>query len=345
MEFATVAEAALVSSAERAVESEDDSATFEINSWYNIFSKHSIKTKVVKLPDRFVSYLTEDGIVLPEAVGKSALGNDMLSDEEGDDNSKAADESPTSSPMAFEELDAHLQSTMNEFGGKIMVKINDKAPTDAIWINCGTLMCNSISSVYMLLKASEKVAAALKESDNYLVIRKWANMFPSMEFRCFIHNYDLVAVSQRDVSTHYPFLAADSERIYGVISRFFDTRIKEKLHVKSVVIDVYVDKQDRVWVIGLSPFGETTETDSLLFSWAEITEHISLRDEEGRRGEIVSFDFFRVIEGESKVLPRDPSIGASRGPSDFRLISDNIFSRNCSLLQGNGDSDSSSAEN
>jgi hypothetical protein len=317
----------------------------DIASWYPTFSKHSIKTKIIKLPDRFASYLVEDGIVLPEHIGKHALGNDMLSDDEDDPASASAADGAAEAPRlpdAFHDVDACLQSTMNDFGGKIMVKINDKAPTDSLWINCGTLMCNSVSSVYMVLKASEKVALALKESgDNYLVVRKWANMFPSMEFRCFISDGDLICICQKDASTHYPFLAADSTRIHTVISRFFESHVQEKLPVQSVVLDVYVDKQDRVWLIGFSPFGEETETDSLLFSWGEIKEHILCRGDASVE-EIVAFEPFRVIEGESKVLPRNPSVGASRGPSDLNLISGNLFSRNSKLLQRNGDDSDSS---
>ncbi|CAM9440982.1 unnamed protein product, partial [Ectocarpus fasciculatus] len=290
----------------------NDSATVEeeapdIKAWYPIFSKHTIKTRIMELPDRFSSYLLEDGIVLPDSVGRHALGNDMLSDDEDEACPAEAGSAESTTPPTFDEVDRWIQSTLDDFGGKIMVKINDKAPTDALWMNCGTLMCNSLASVYMLLKASERVGESLQDSDNYLVIRKWANMFPSMEFRCFISGSNMIGICQKDVSTFYPFLSGDCLRIQDVILDFFEESIKEKLPTPSIVMDVYVDKQDRVWIVGFSAFGDTTETDALLFTWSELTSDAPRED----------CDIIRVVKEESAVLPRNSSVGASRGPSDF----------------------------
>lgn len=316
-----------------------DAEYTDIRLWYPVFSVHSIKTKIIDLPDRFSQYLLEDGIILPEEVGRVALGNDMLSDEEneGDPQETITREAL---PASFSDIDALIEATLGNFGGKIMVKVNDKAPTDAIWINCGTLMCNSVPSVYMLLKASERVCHSLHESGNYLVLRKWANMFPSMEFRCFVSQSCIIGISQKDVATFYPFLKNDSARIQDVILGFFDEKVKDKLLTASVVLDVYVDKQDRVWIVGFSPFGETSETDSFLFTWTELETQASRPDARGH-----DFESFRVVQTESHVLPRDTSVGASRGPSDFRLISEDIFSRNSKLLQGNASSSDSESEN
>lgn len=130
----------------------------EIQAWYPRLAKHSIKTKCIPLPRRFCSYLVEDGIILPEKIGKQAPGKDMLSDDEDDDGGGRKEAVPIATePDPFHDLDEELERVMVEFGGKIFIKVNDKAPVDAVWINCGTLMCNSLASVYMLLKASEQV--------------------------------------------------------------------------------------------------------------------------------------------------------------------------------------------
>lgn len=306
----------------------------DIRSWYPLFRKHSIKTKIISLPDRFASYLVEDGIILPERVGKLALGRDMLSDDEETGSGHEDGQKP---PEAFDELDMLIENAINEFGGKIMVKLNDKAPMDALWINCGTLMCNSLSNVYMMLKASEKVGSALRDTGNYLVIRKWANLFPSMEFRCFIKDFGIVGICQKDVSTFYSFLQGEVYRIHEIIANFYDLNIKDSLLKASVTMDVYVDKQDRVWVVGFSPFGDVSKTDALLFTWTELLARSADTLERN------ATEIFRVLITESSVMPRDSTVGASRGPSDFNFISGDIFSRKSRLLQGNC-SDSSDSD-
>lgn len=132
------------------------------------------------------------------------------------------------------------------------------------------------------------------------------------------------------------FLHEDSARIQEVILDFFESKIKEKLPITSIVMDVYVDKQDRVWIIGFSPYGDITETDALLFTWDELEAH-------GCRSS-APFESFRVIKDESSVLPRNSTVGASRGPSDFSLISGDLFSRNSNLLQGNASSSDSDSD-
>lgn len=41
-----------------------------------------------------------------------------------------------------------------------------------------------------------------------LITRKWANLHPSMEFRCFVRGRELIAVSQRECTTCFPFLVS-----------------------------------------------------------------------------------------------------------------------------------------
>jgi hypothetical protein len=141
----------------------------EFPSWYPLFSRHSIKSVIIPLPARFVSYLEADGIVLPEAIDRGAIGEDRLSDEdeEGDggvwrprrrqEHGPGNAEAASSAPAPFEELDAAIRVAMDQLGGKVMVKLNDKAPVDALWMNGGTMMCDSLASIYLLLKASDKV--------------------------------------------------------------------------------------------------------------------------------------------------------------------------------------------
>ena len=53
-----------------------------------------------------------------------------------------------------------------------------------------------------------------------LILRRWLNINPSMEFRCFIRNQKLIAISQRDVRTFYDYIRMDKSEIIEDISNF-----------------------------------------------------------------------------------------------------------------------------
>lgn|SRR6185312_14339643 len=82
---------------------------------------------------------------------------------------------------------------------------------DATWISTtNTLKCNSPSDIFLLLKSSDFIAHDLDHafeecyyesedvsrklpSDEFeLVLRKWYDVAPSMEFRCFVKDNEIV---------------------------------------------------------------------------------------------------------------------------------------------------------
>ena len=81
----------------------------------------------------------------------------------------------------------------------------------------------------LLLKSSDRVAHDLCDArrlcseappeDEHkwvLVLRKWSNLRPSGEFRCFRCGGQLLAACQRDRYSHYPFLAEEREQLLQV---------------------------------------------------------------------------------------------------------------------------------
>jgi hypothetical protein len=70
------------------------------------------------------------------------------------------------------------------------------------------------------------------------------------------------------------------------------------------VVDVYIDKKDRVWIIDVNPFGEPTCP--LLFEWEELQQLSSL-------GEFTT----RIVENEDEKM--SSTMGMSRGPVDVHL--------------------------
>jgi len=57
------------------------------------------------------------------------------------------------------------------------------------------------------------------------VLRKWANLSPGMEFRCFIYNKRLVGISQRDWRQYYDFIELEKDIFAFEIQEFVTEKI------------------------------------------------------------------------------------------------------------------------
>jgi len=112
--------------------------------------------------------------------------------------------------------------------------------------------------------------------DQYFVVRKWHTIHPSMEFRGFVCNGNLNALSQYNHLCHYPHVVKFQKEIAAAIVSFFNAHIKSILlkQFAQYVIDFAIvgDKDEngkfsfsRIFVIELNPF--LFSTDGALFSW------------------------------------------------------------------------------
>ena len=236
-------------------------------------------------PD-FQNYLLSDGVKLPRGATKlsSCAGASNTIEDSDDENSD--DDSVT---FHFPELNQKIIETIQEkfpSAGGVLPKLNWSAPRDATWINEGSMRCKTPGDVYLLLKSSDfcthdVLYESLKECTNYqpeiptpplqLVLRKWCNLNPSMEFRCFVRNHELVGISQRQHSVHYPHLNEDRDRLFDLIHDFFEDYVVRRFaggDIPNYVWDVFVDKKDRAWVVDFNPWSKVT--DSLLYEWSEL---------------------------------------------------------------------------
>eukprot|EP00581_Thalassiosira_minuscula_P005565 CAMPEP_0183735192 /NCGR_PEP_ID=MMETSP0737-20130205/45953_1 /TAXON_ID=385413 /ORGANISM="Thalassiosira miniscula, Strain CCMP1093" /LENGTH=526 /DNA_ID=CAMNT_0025968861 /DNA_START=84 /DNA_END=1664 /DNA_ORIENTATION=- len=199
-----------------------------------------------------------------------------------------------------------------------------------------------------------------------LVLRKWCNLHPSMEFRCFIYNHEMVAISQRHPSKQYPHLQLPTDETIHpsaiLIHAFFQTYVQHRFahenntDIPKYVLDVYLDSQERVWIVDFNVWGD--RTDALLFDWMELMElgmqHSQQQqqqqvDTEKKNGnehgndnggddedEVISLQAttmmpeMRVVTKDMKSMTYDP-LSSYRGPTDVM----NILSGNGG--NGNGD--------
>jgi hypothetical protein len=220
--------------------------------------------------------------------------DDFDDDKEGDDNNNKK--------YNFPEFDNLIKDSLDEFNEKIFIKLNWSSPKDAQWC-LNKLSCSHLSDVYMLLKSSDFITHDLTEpfdkcEENseeeriegvkvlkyYLIIRKWVEISPNSEFRCFVKDNRLVGITQRDCRAYYKFIEDKKEKIIRLIKEFYVNNLNEKFSNSSFVFDVYLKKNDTVVLVDFNPYGDITDT--LLFDW---NDFLNVDNEEVQ---------FRYVESE-----------------------------------------------
>jgi len=320
----------------------------QFDQWYHKFIGKTFKSQIILLQKEFIEYLGEDGVILPDSAIAYYADDPLARQQDGDENLAEVNEGMPDAKIYvnkegmvtckhdFSDLENQLKCAIDEMGGEFMVKLNWSCPIDAVWVNGGSLKCQSIADIFLLLKSSDRVTFDLEHMFDLctksnsaastssliggieakgteplleksatgqgilpslspssirptLVIRKWANLQPSMEFRIFIHGNEICGISQRDCCTYYDFLdEALLDKLQSLIEKFFRTHVQSVFSLQNYAMDVYIDKKDRVWIVDFNPFG--LPTIALLFEWeelllisSEIRRHQSLHVEQNSR--------------------------------------------------------------
>jgi hypothetical protein len=229
-------------------------------------------TRVIgPLPMEFVEFLHDDGILL-ETYVDSKLSN--VSDEKTGFSDSEDDE--TNVVPTFPDVEQDLKRCIAELGGKVFPKLNWSAPRDAAWIAMNaSLQCTCPNDVLLLLKASDFVAHDLTNpyqlfnddslpKEIYIVLRKWTELEPSMEFRVVVRHGKIWAITPRD-ENYYPFLQNMTKDIEQSIQIFHS---KLDFGWPDYVLDVYLDQKMRPTLIDFNPYG--TQTDLIMLDWDEV---------------------------------------------------------------------------
>ena len=309
---------------------------FLCSASYVIYSYRSVtpKARLIPLTPAFLEYLREDGIVLPDddADDQPAWTDQdsgVFSQDRSDDDDD--DEALLDPSQNFRDIHLQVKDTIAELGGKVAPKLNWSAPKDATWIAATNSMeCQSASDVYLLLKSSDFVTHDLEhafddcEDDSErpissrdsntinpvipytLVLRKWIEVNPSVEFRCFVRDRLLIGICQRDLN-HFDFLSPMLASLRCRIQTFFDERLKHTFPDPNFAFDVYIPPpHKRVWLVDVNPWAP--RTDPLLFSWLEL---LTLDTSASNSGVSKAEDAEDTTEDQAESLPLVP---------EFRLV-------------------------
>jgi D123 len=258
------------------------------HSWHPRYRAITPKARLVPLTTPFLAYLRADGIFLPDDNPPQDSDGDsgIFSGAEAD--GQAEEEEDVDVAAEWREVHEAVKSTIAELGGKVVPKLNWSAPKDATWINPSNSMeCQTAGDIYLLLKSSDFVTHDIEhafddcvdgddEASNmtketipyHLVLRKYVQLNPSVEFRCFVRRRKLIAICQRDLN-HFDFLFKMENALKSTIQKFFHDKLESTFPDESFVFDVYIPPpHERVWLIDVNPWA--IRTDPLIFSWLEL---------------------------------------------------------------------------
>lgn len=157
-----------------------------------------------------------------------------------------------------------------------------------------------------------------------LALRRWCNLRPSSEFRCFSCNSGrtLVAACQRDRFSHYPHLEGERPRLLALLDAFAREHLGSQVRnlrcplslPSRVVWDAYIDVEGRVFLVDVAPFDEMT--DPILFEWAHLRTIADRLEAKGSEETDMG-----TSEQRSGCAPAiEPALG---GAAELRLIQPN----------------------
>lgn len=173
-----------------------------------------------------------------------------------------------------EEVRERLKMPMDSFPGNCFVFTDTVAPTDTERFEGKRGAVHSPKSAWRYLTESKKVKTAAANGDiEHICVRPFRRMSKPREFRLFIKDGELKAMSQYWLIRHYRRLEGRKD--------FYWTRAKELIEniawllpCPDIVMDIYFTGHNQILIIDLNPWGNPTNP--LIFrtwdrDWNEMT--------------------------------------------------------------------------
>ncbi len=160
-----------------------------------------------------------------------------------------------------------ISEAMRHFYGKRFISVDFCAPTD-----CPRYLSSKHGSVasaesgwYSLVtspKIRELAAAGLVEC---ICVRAFRTFDVPREFRLFVKNGKLAAMSQRFLIRHFRRLEKRTDEYWKLADDFIQS-ISGLLPETDIVVDIYITSRKKVIMIDLNPWGEPTDP-LMMASW------------------------------------------------------------------------------
>ncbi|XP_019316332.1 cell division cycle protein 123 homolog isoform X4 [Panthera pardus] len=181
----------------------------QFSAWYPLFRSLTIKSVILPLPQNVKDYLLDDGTLVVSGREDPPTCSQPDSDDEAEEIQWSDDENTaTLTAPEFPEFTTKVQEAINSLGGSVFPKLNWSAPRDAYWIAMNSsLKCKTLSDIFLLFKSSDFITRDFTQPfihctddspdpciEYELVLRKWCELIPGAEFRCFVKENKLIVV-------------------------------------------------------------------------------------------------------------------------------------------------------
>lgn len=160
---------------------------------------------------------------------------------------KTSSRSPKDGPLAQERLEHLYHQRLSSFPEEDRTKENSKL-TALLQVCFDAMMVKNANEVMDLFMRSERIyqdmLLALAVPDRFhenFVIRKFVHIDVDMEFRGFVYNYDLVALSQYNYLIFSQRLLEQKDRIRQKLTEFFETEVKTRLMTEEFSSNFIID--------------------------------------------------------------------------------------------------------
>lgn len=162
-------------------------------------------------------------------------------------------------PASIQELAATLDAEME--WRRCFIRLNSRSPKDALWPFEVGATCSGKEAM-KLLGSSERILDDLArfeyipEHPAFICLRDFVpGLQPEREFRCFVKEGELIAVSAYDYLRPTEPPADGGKDIRHTIEQWFNNILKPRLHLSTVVFDVFLDWDGGILLIELNPYG------------------------------------------------------------------------------------------
>ena len=205
--------------------------------WYPALAEWTFPTLFVRLRDEAVKYLAasdEEREAFPESV--------------------------------VEEARKELAKAMKKGFGQHFISVDCCSLTDTERFETKRGAIHSAETAWKNICSSEKVRQDAREGKvQHICIKPFRNMTLAREFRLFICNGKLAAMSQYNLIRHYYRLDGVKDE-YLKLAEDFVAATAWKIPMDKVVADIYITSSSKIMVVDLNPWGEPTDP-LLLRTW------------------------------------------------------------------------------
>jgi hypothetical protein len=172
----------------------------------------------------------------------------------------------SSKDAEYKELILKINEGIKQFNGKAFIRLNSVSPKISEYMTSG-------EQIIEVFNNSSRIHSALQESkkfgiDSKIMLREFQENLPvEYEFRCFIYNSHITAISQYNQGFIKEFQSKEYQQfIVERITTFYKS-IKDRFPYVDCTMDIVFLNQDEIKIIEFNGFGIEQNVGGCLYNW------------------------------------------------------------------------------